>query len=276
MLSYQHGYHAGNFADVLKHITLSLLLSYMIKKEKPLLYLETHAGKGLYDLQDKQALKTGEAVEGIERLWPEAKTLPGVFKPYIERLHSFNQHGTLRYYPGSPAIAIDSLRTQDRLVCCELHPGEFKHLQDVDTQGKRVSYEHVNGIDRLKALLPPIERRGLIFIDPSYEIKTDYQQIPAAVKDAYQRFATGVYCIWYPLVDKQLHAKLLRGLKEVGADHYLRIEFYLGDDSKPGMTGTGLWIINPPYILHSQLKLALDTLCQIINPGLSSYLIEAS
>ena len=227
-------------------------------------------------MQDKQALKTGEAKEGIDCLWTQTNGLPDVFSPYLELLHALNQNTALRYYPGSPAIAIHALRAQDRLVCCELHPGEFQHLQQLNTQGKRVSYEQVNGIDKLKALLPPIERRALIFIDPSYEIKTEYQQIPAAVKDAYQRFATGVYCIWYPLVDKQLHAKLLRGFKEVGADQYLRVEFYLGDDSKPGMTGTGLWIINPPYILHNQLKTALTSLCRLINPGISSYLLEAS
>lgn len=276
MLSYQHGYHAGNFADVIKHLTLSHLLDYMTQKDKPLLYLETHSGKGLYDLQDKKAVKTGEASEGIARLWAHAQSLPDVFSRYIDRIASFNQGPQCRYYPGSPALAIQTLRSQDRAIFCELHPQEFQHLEELNTFGKRVRFLHTNGMEQLKALLPPIERRGLIFIDPSYEIKTDYQQIPAAIKDAYQRFATGVYCIWYPLLEQPVHKPLLRGLMDIGAHDHLRIEFDLGDPSKGGMTGSGLWVINPPFTLEKSLKIALDSLCEVINPGLSSYLLEAS
>lgn len=274
MLSYQHGYHAGNFADVVKHFTLTRLLNYMTTKEKPMLYLETHAGRGGYDLKDKQALKTGEARQGIELLWAHRAQLPDVFSPYLDYITQVNKGPILRYYPGSPALSIHLLRKQDRLSFSELHPGEFEHLQALPRHGKRVFYNNNNGLDQLSALLPPPERRGLIFIDPSFEIKTEYRQIPELMKAAYQRFATGVYCIWYPLVDKKLHAQLLKGLENIGAKNKLRVEFYLTGATVAGMNGCGLWIINPPYVLQAELKLALDALRKIFNPGVSSYLIE--
>lgn len=274
MLSYQHGYHAGNFADVIKHVTLTRLLNYMVNKEKPLLYLDTHSGRGMYDLQDKKALKTGEAQQGIDILWAHRKELPDVFAPYLEQIAALNKSDKLRYYPGSPSLAAHMLREQDRLCFAELHPTEFDHLHDLPRLGKRVFISNSNGLDQLNALLPPIERRGLIFLDPSYEIKSEYREIPDALKVAYQRFETGVYCLWYPLVDNKLHAQLIRGLKGIGAKDNLRIEFYLTGIQNGGMTGCGLWIINPPYVLQAELKQALEALKKQFNPGVSSYLIE--
>ena len=273
MLSYQHGYHAGNFADVIKHFTLTRLISYLTKKDKPLLYLETHAGRGLYDLQDKQALKTNEASEGVALFWEKKDQLPAVFTPYLQALHGLNPDKKLRYYPGSPWFAINLLRREDRIVCAELHPGEFEHLQQLPHAGKRVLYKQTNGLDELRALLPPVERRGLIFLDPPYEVKTDYKLVPAAVKQAYQRFATGVYCLWYPIVDKRHHEQFLRGLKSVGSDDNVCVEFYLSAASKTNMKGSGLWIINPPYTLSHELKIALDSLKTVFNPGGSTFKI---
>ena len=274
MLSYQHGYHAGNFADVIKHLTLTRLLNYMTNKEKPMFYLETHAGRGMYDLQDKQALKTGEASQGIELVFAQRNQLPDVFSPYLQQIAQLNTEDKLHYYPGSPSLAINALRAQDRLIFSELHPGEFEHLQNLPRLNKRVFYSENDGLDNLNALLPPAERRGLIFLDPSYEIKTEYRQIPAALKIAYNRFATGVYCVWYPIIDNKLHDQFLRGMKSVGADNNLRIEFYLNATTGAGMSGCGLWIINPPYLLATELKLALNALRKVFNPGVSSYLIE--
>lgn len=274
MLSYQHGYHAGNFADVIKHLTLTRLLAYMTQKEKPLLYLETHAGRGFYDLKNKQALKTNEARQGIELLWASKDTLPPVFAPYLTYLKMLNPGDTLRYYPGSPWIAIQSLRTTDRLFFSELHGTEFEYLERLPRQGKRVFFNPNEGLSQLNALLPPAERRGLIFIDPSYEIKTDYRDVPKVLKAGYQRFSTGMYCVWYPLVDPVHHDTLIRGLKAVHANNSLRIEFYLTTKPMEGMKGCGLWIINPPFTLKAELKQALEALCQQFNPGLSSYLLE--
>jgi 23S rRNA (adenine2030-N6)-methyltransferase len=271
MLSYQHGYHAGNFADVVKHVALTRLCDYLTRKDKPLYYLETHSGRGHYDLHDQQALKTGEAKQGIELLWNQRQHLPEVFSLYMDILSQLNSNKALRYYPGSPALAIQLLRPQDRLFLCELHPKEFDYLQTLPHDGKRVFCSKTDGLQHLRALPPP-EKRGLIFIDPSYEIKTDYREIPALIKTAYSRFTTGVYCLWYPLVDKKLHEQLLRGLTDIGASNCLRAEFYMGKGE--GMVGCGLWVINPPYVFGSELKSAFNALLTLFNPGISSYLIE--
>ena len=275
MLSYQHGYHAGCFADVVKHVTLSRLLHYMIQKDKPLFYLETHSGRGRYDLHDKKSLKTGEAQQGILPLWASRETLPAVFVPYVQAIHQLNPDGSLRYYPGSPELAIQMLRNQDRLFFCELHPGEFEHLDELPHQGMRVSYSNMDGLTCLTKMLPPIERRGLIFMDPSYEIKAEYRDVAQSLQAAYRRFATGVYCLWYPLLDKKLHEQLTRGLAAIDGANFLRVEFYLSNAGKAGMNGCGLWIINPPYLLAAELKNALQAMRGVFNPGGSSYLLES-
>lgn len=272
MLSYQHGYHAGNFADVVKHIALTQIINYMTIKNKPLFYLETHAGKGRYDLQDEQALKTGEAQEGIGLLFKNRQQLPEVFSSYLHVISQFNEKNTLRYYPGSPSFAIHLLRPQDRLFLCELHPHEFSHLKKLPHQGKRVFFGQNDGLTSLQAMLPPPEKRGLIFIDPSYEIKTDYKEIPKLLHKAYLKFPSGVYCVWYPLLDQNFHAQLLKGLTQIKYSNHLQVEFDTGKDEL-GMTGCGLWIINPPYVLKEELNVALDKLCKLFNPKQSSYFI---
>jgi len=274
MLSYQHGYHAGNFADVVKHLTLSRIINYLVEKDKPLLYLETHSGRGVYDLKDSQAKKTGEFLEGISLLWEKKTQLSPLFAPYLKVLRALNPTDKLRYYPGSPYLAISGLREQDRLVCCELHPREFDALTHLSTQGKKVFFNETDGMKCVNALLPPVERRGLTFIDPSYEIKDEYKQIPDAIKAAYTRFATGVYCLWYPIIDKRLHEQLIRRMTGINAERSLRIEFYLTGAVKPGMTGCGLWIINPPFTLAEEMKSILTTLKSIFNPGISFYIVE--
>lgn len=275
MLSYQHGYHAGNFADVIKHFTLTRLLNYLTQKEKPLFYLETHSGRGIYDLKDKQALKTGEFQQGIQQIWKSRAQLPELFTPYLQAIQTLNEADHLHFYPGSPYIALQMLRPEDRLYCCELHPEEFRHLKSMPSLGKRIHSSESDGVKQLTALLPPNERRGLIFIDPAYEVKTEYRQIPQVLKSAYQRFETGVYGLWYPLLaDKKPHEQLLRGLNLIGDKSHLRMEFLFTRHSEVGMYGCGLWIINPPYTLEKELKQALPILCNILNPGGSSFLME--
>jgi 23S rRNA (adenine2030-N6)-methyltransferase len=276
MLSYQHGYHAGNFADVIKHLVLTQIIQYLCHKDKPLLYLETHSGRGFYDLKDSQATKTAEFQQGISLVWEQRDNLPDPFTPYLKILKSLNPQGQLRYYPGSPYLAISLLRSQDRLAFSEWHPREFEQLARLSKQGKKVVYRHEDGLGQLKASLPPKERRGLIFIDPSYEIKEEYKSIPQALQAAFTRFATGVYCLWYPIIDNRLRDQLLRGLQTIKTDHTLRIEFYLTAAAKPGMTGCGLFVINPPHTLAADMKVILTSLRTMFNPGVSSYLIEES
>ncbi len=275
MLSYQHGYHAGGFADVIKHVTLVRLCAYLIKKAKPLFYLETHAGRGLYDLQSTQALKTGEAQAGIGSLWSDRARLPAEFAPYIQRCEGLNPSGTLRFYPGSPLIARDTLRNIDRLTLCELHPQEFSALEQMKRAGKRLSVTQTNGLQHLSAVLPPPERRGLIFIDPAYEVKRDYEDLPRALKIAYQRFPQGVYCVWYPILDQQWHTQLLRRLGSIGERPRLRVELNLGLSHAAGMQACGLWIINPPYVLAEELHRVLTTLTHHWQPGTSNFLVES-
>lgn len=275
MLSYQHGYHAGNFADVIKHLTLTRLLAYLKLKDKPLFYLETHAGKGTYDLKDKQAEKTGEYKQGIKLIWPDRKKLALVFQDYIQAINELNSNDGLRQYPGSPFLAINTLRMQDRMYFCELHPAEFEALDKMPHFNKKVHLSNTDGMLSLKALIPPPEKRGLVFIDPSFEIKDEYKLIPAAIKQAYTRFSNGVFCLWYPVVNRKLTDQLIRGMKEIGAKNALRVEFNLTLAPKEGMSGCGLWIINPPFTLAAELKSALDTLRTYFNPGISSYIIES-
>lgn len=274
MLSYQHGYHAGNFADVVKHVALARLLNYLLLKDKPLFYLETHSGKGQYDLKDKQAEKTGEYKQGISLLWEDRKSLNPVFKEYIETIKKINNSEGLRLYPGSPYIAINTLRKCDRAILCELHPNEFEVLNQMPHFNKRIHVRETDGIASLNALLPPLEKRGLIFIDPSFEVKDEYKTIPSAIKKAYSRFSTGVYCLWYPIVNRRLSDQLLRGMHAVGAKNSIYIEFYLTQARMEGMSGCGLWIINPPYTFATEMKQALDSLRKYFNPGCSSYIIE--
>jgi 23S rRNA (adenine2030-N6)-methyltransferase len=257
MLSYQHGYHAGNFADVIKHFTLTRILDYLTRKDKALFYLETHSGKGVYDFTDKQAKKTEEYKEGIAKFWDNRNQLPKTFAPYLQTIEKMNPEGNLRYYPGSPYLAMQLLRKQDRLYCCELHNREFEALNALRHPGMNFFCSHSDGIESLQSLVPPPEKRGLIFIDPAYELKDEYKDIPRAIKAAYSKFSTGTYCLWYPIVDKKHTERLVREMSQINTKDYLHFEFTLKDTSKLGMIGCGLWIINPPYVLEAELKEAL-------------------
>ncbi|MGQ3892751.1 23S rRNA (adenine(2030)-N(6))-methyltransferase RlmJ [Legionella sp. CNM-4043-24] len=274
MLSYQHGYHAGNFADVVKHLTLSRVIDYMGQKDKPLLYLETHSGRGLYDLHDGQAGKTSEYRQGVSLLWEQRTKLPDLMTPWLSVLKNLNPKGELRYYPGSPHLALSLLRSQDRAVFAERHPREFEQLEQLPRQGRRVQFRHADGIREMQADLPPIERRALTFLDPSYEIKDEYKTIPRAIQAAFSRFSTGVYCLWYPVVDRRLRDQLVRGMMAIPTERTLRIEFYLTGAAQTGMTGCGLWLINPPHTLAAEMRIILDNLRTLFNPGVSYYLIE--
>ncbi|MCC5793080.1 MAG: 23S rRNA (adenine(2030)-N(6))-methyltransferase RlmJ [Legionellaceae bacterium] len=273
MLSYQHAYHAGNFADVIKHLSLCLICDYLTQKDKPLFYLETHAGRGLYDLNDAMAQKTGEYKEGVALLWRERQNLPAVFSSWINAIAPYNQKH-LRYYPGSPVFAAQLLRPIDRLYCCELHPQEFAALQQVALQNRRMHIHQTDGIASMQALLPPKEKRGLIFIDPSYEIKEEYKTIPQAIDNAFQRFSTGVFCLWYPCVNPWLTEQLNTKMRKIACKNSVHVHFNLNQPNQPGMTATGLWILNPPYVLAKQLEQALSIICPYFNAGKASFKIH--
>ncbi|UAY77711.1 23S rRNA (adenine(2030)-N(6))-methyltransferase RlmJ [Pasteurella canis] len=267
MLSYRHSFHAGNHADVLKHIVLMLIIENFQLKEKGFYYLDTHAGVGRYRLFSEEAEKTAEFEEGIGRLW-QRDDLPEEITRYIQLIKKFNYGGKeLRYYAGSPLIAATMLRPQDRALLTELHPSDFPLLRNNFKEFKNVTSKRENGFQQLKATLPPKERRGLILIDPPYELKEDYDLVVQAVEDGYKRFATGTYAIWYPVVLRQQIKRMLRHFENTGIRKILQIELAVHPDSEQrGMTASGMIVINPPWTLEQQMKKILPYLTQTLVP----------
>ena len=276
MLSYRHSFHAGNHADVLKHIVLMLILENLKLKDKGFYYLDTHAGVGRYQLSSDEAEKTGEYKEGIGRLW-ERTDLPEEISRYVDLIKHLNFGAkTLRYYAGSPLIAAQLLRPQDRALLTELHPRDFPLLRNNFKEFKNVSVKCDNGFQQLKATLPPKERRGLVLIDPPYELKEDYDLVVKAAEEGYKRFATGTYAIWYPVVLRQQTKRIFKGLQASGIRKILKIELAVRPDSdQRGMTASGMAIINPPWTLENQMKAILPYLVKTLVPeGTGSWTVE--
>jgi len=268
MLSYRHSFHAGNHADVLKHIVLMLIIENLQLKEKGFYYLDTHAGVGRYRLFGDEAEKTAEFEEGIARLW-ERDDLPPEVKRYVDQIKRLNYGGkALRYYAGSPLIAAQLLRPQDRALLTELHPSDFPLLRNNFKEYANVVTKRDDGFQQLKATLPPKERRGLVLIDPPYELKEDYDLVVQAVEEGYKRFATGVYAVWYPVVLRQQTKRIVRGLERSGIRKILQIELAVRPDSdQRGMTASGMIVINPPWQLETQMKSILPYLTEVLVPA---------
>ncbi|BAU80635.1 hypothetical protein SAMD00131843_00286 [Edwardsiella tarda] len=266
MLSYRHSFHAGNHADVLKHTVQSLIIAALKEKDKPFLYLDTHAGAGRYLLSGEHAEKTGEYLEGIARLW-QRDDLPEALTPYMDAVRHFNRAGQLRYYPGSPLIARQLLREQDRLHLSELHPSDFPLLRAEFQKDERARVVRENGYQQLKSQLPPATRRGLILIDPPYELKSDYQDVVKGIQEGHKRFATGTYALWYPVVLRQNIRRMVHALEETGIRRILQIELAVRPDSdQRGMTASGMIVINPPWKLEEQMRSLLPWLHQALVP----------
>jgi len=263
MLSYQHIYHAGNFADVHKHTVLSLLLAAMSVKEKPFFVLDAFAGRGGYEFRATEAEKTGEYHEGVEKIW-SADGLPKQLSAYIDAVRQFNGEGTLNRYPGSPWLIRHMIREQDRMALCELHPQEFEALRGMIRSERRVSLHKRDGLDAMKAMLPPKERRGLLLIDPAYEVKSEYEAVADAVIRTHHHWREGVYAIWYPLLAAGNHEKLLNMLKRSGIRKVLNCTLSIDGEDAPGMFGSGMIVINPPWKLDQDMKVVLPWLVKIL------------
>ncbi|HEJ9413043.1 23S rRNA (adenine(2030)-N(6))-methyltransferase RlmJ [Proteus mirabilis] len=275
MLSYRHSFHAGNHADVLKHIVQTLIIESLKEKEKPFLYLDTHAGAGRYQLTNAHATRTGEYLEGIARLWQQEE-VPELILPYLEAVSSLNTSGELRYYPGSPLLAAKLLREQDLLMLTELHPTDFPLLRTEFSRDKRVRVCREDGFGQLKSKLPPASRRGFALIDPPYELKQDYSAVVKGIVEGYKRFATGTYAIWYPVVHRQQIKRMLKELEATGIRKILQIELAVKPDSDQlGMTASGMIVINPPWKLASQMTSILPWLHKTLVPeGTGHTLVE--
>ncbi|TDB48868.1 23S rRNA (adenine(2030)-N(6))-methyltransferase RlmJ [Photorhabdus khanii] len=266
MLSYRHSFHAGNHADVLKHTVQSLIIESLKEKEKPFLYLDTHAGAGRYQLSGERAERTGEYLEGIARVW-QREDLPQELKAYMSAVTALNQSSNLRYYPGSPLIARHLLRQDDKFNLTELHPSDYPLLRNEFSRDNRSRVVRADGYQQLKSQLPPQSRRGFILIDPPYELKSDYQAVVQAIQEGYKRFATGTYALWYPVVLRQQIKRLVRDLEATGIRRILQIELAVRPDSdQRGMTASGMIVINPPWKLEQQMKSVLPWLHKVLVP----------
>ncbi len=260
MLSYRHSFHAGNFADVLKHLILIKILEHLHKKDKPFCCIDTHAGPGLYELNSDYALKNKEFENGISRLWQQPN-LPASVEQYVKVIQHFNVTDQLNYYPGSPLIAQHFLRVQDRLFLHELHSTEIEMLTQTVKKDRRIKVFHADGLKNTLGLLPPNEHRGLILIDPSYEIKTDYQSVVDTLIQMHKRFATGTYALWYPVVDRTRNQHLELALKQSAIKNIQLFELGISaDTAEKGMTSSGMIVINPPWTLQADMQETLPYL----------------
>jgi len=276
MLSYRHSFHAGNHADVLKHFVLVQLLQYLNQKDKPYWVVDTHAGAGLYALNQAQASKNAEFEYGIAKLLASDE-LPMPLKDYVQLVKGFNPNGGLQHYPGSPLIAQTLMRRDDRLRLFELHPADSKLLTQNFEHDKQVKIETSDGFAGLKAYLPPPPRRGLVLIDPPYEVKDDYKTVVITLKDALQRFATGTYVVWYPMLQREESLELPDRLKRLPIANWLNVGLQVATPSLDGfgMHGSGLFIINPPWTLLATLKTVMPYLVNVLeqDDG-AAYLLE--
>ncbi|MFC3024282.1 23S rRNA (adenine(2030)-N(6))-methyltransferase RlmJ [Vibrio zhugei] len=273
MLSYRHSFHAGNHADVVKHIVESLIISSLKNKDKPFVYHDTHSGVGRYDLTHEWSEKTGEYKQGIARLWQQ--DLPAEVNDYLATVAAINDSDELRYYPGSPRVARALLRPQDRMVLTELHPSDHPLLEQEFQRDRQVSIFKEDGFARLKASLPPKERRGLVLIDPPYELAKEYRDVVKAIAQSYKRWATGIYAIWYPVVNRCDIEDMIEGLEALGIRKILQIELGVSPDtSERGMTASGMIVINPPWKLASQMETILPILKEKIAPATGHHKVE--
>jgi 23S rRNA (adenine2030-N6)-methyltransferase len=269
-MNYRHIFHAGNRCDVVKHTVLSLVLAHLRAKDKGFAVIDTHAGVGLYDLSDPRAIKTAEADSGIKALL-SAPALP-ILAAYYAILRKLNPlwsgHGTenFRVYPGSPLIGFHMLRAQDRLVACELHPEDAEALRLSSPADNRLQLHHRNGYEAMGAFLPPPEKRGLVLIDPPYEQPDEFDTIVKRVREAWQRWPTGIYMIWYPIKERPAIWRFHEALTASGITKILCAEFIFEQEIRSDrLNGSGLIIINPPWKLDEELNSLLPALHQAMH-----------
>ena len=267
MLSYRHAFHAGNHADVLKHFVLMQTLAYYAQKDKPFWYIDTHAGAGMYSLESGYAAQNAEYETGIAKLW-QANDLPSELANYVGYIKSLNQPSSpktakLNFYPGSPICAKALLRADDRMRLFELHPSDFEILlENFRGETRQTRIDMSNGFAGIKAILPPPTRRAVVLIDPPYEEKQDYNRVVDMLKESLQRFATGTYIIWYPLLQRPEPAQMIENLKALNLQDWMNVSLTVEAPAIDGfgMYGSGLFIVNPPWTLPRTLETVMPYL----------------
>ena len=283
-MNYQHAFHAGNFADVHKHIVLARILDYLRSKPAPFRVIDTHAGAGRYNLLGPEADRAGEWRSGIARVLPLRRFGPDgtgapdsaqtLLAPYLDIVASLNRDGALRLYPGSPLIAKALLRPQDRLIACELEPRAAASLKAALRGDPRAKVLPIDGWIALNANVPPKERRGLVLIDPPYEEADDFHRLSGAFAQAHRKWPTGLYLLWYPIKAREAADALARRLRRLGVAKVMRCELLIGEPRPDaGLVGSGLILANPPYPLADELEVVLPALARLLGPG-SSHRID--
>ena len=267
-MNYRHAFHAGNFADVVKHAVLALLIERLKAKETAFRVIDTHAGIGLYDLAGDEARRTGEWRNGIGRVYdvrlpPAIETL---MRPYLEAVRAANGPGPLARYPGSPWIVHHLLRRQDRLTAVELHPADAEALRELFAGDRQVKTIALDGWLALGSFVPPKERRGLVLVDPPYEAAAEFARLAQALEAAHRKWAAGSYLAWYPIKDRDEPDALARRLRRAGIGKILRVELGVAAPSEAGrLTACGLIAINPPWTLADELALLLPELTRVMS-----------
>jgi 23S rRNA (adenine2030-N6)-methyltransferase len=269
-MNYRHAYHAGNFADVLKHAVLARILLHLREKPSAFRVIDVHGGAGVYDLAGVEAGKTGEWRDGIARLQHARLDAPlrALLSPYLDAVAALNPGGRLTFYPGSPKLAQALLRKQDRLIACELEPKAAAALEAALAGDPRAKAIAIDGWKALTAYVPPKERRGLVLIDPPFEQANEFGRLAQALAAAHRKWPTGAYLLWYPIKEAADVAGFVRKLARTGIAKMLRVELILASDGPDtGLRGSGLIIVNPPWTLHDELKTLLPGLAKLLSRG---------
>ena len=268
-MNYRHAFHAGNHADVLKHAVLARIVELMKGKDKPFAFLDAHAGIGLYDLESAQALKTGEWQGGIGKMSDVFDAeIEKILAPYRSVISSMNLGGGARFYPGSPKLVLDLMRESDRVIANELHPQDVQTLQELCGRDKRLRITNVDYLQSVKAELPFAERRGVVLIDPPFEVLDETERTVQALAFGHRRFATGVFVIWYPVTTEAFAEKFIDAMQAMALPNMLQVELRVkAAFERGGLAGSGLIIVNPPWNLEADLKLLLPALATRLGLG---------
>ena len=269
-MNYRHAYHAGNFADVVKHVVLTRLLEYLKQKDKAFRVIDTHAGIGRYDLSSVEAQKTGEWQGGIGRLIdaPFAAPVAALLAPYLDAVRALNPEAGIQKYPGSPLIARHLMRKQDRLSAIELHPKDAGKLRTLFAGDFQARIIELDGWLALGAHLPPKEKRGLVLIDPPFEEAGEFDRLVDGLTRAHKRWPGGIYALWYPIKDRKAVIAFRKALRQSGIPKLLDIEFEIRPaSSEPSLDGSGLLVVNPPFTLEGELRTLLPALHRLLAVG---------
>ena len=269
-MNYRHGFHAGNFADVLKHVVLMRILTHLNAKATPYRVVDTHAGAGRYDLGSEEALRTHEWKDGVARIdrSPLAPAVESLLRPWRDAVSGARALYGAEAYPGSPWLCRHAMRPDDRLIAAELHPHTHKKLVQAIGRDERCKALAIDGWNALRGNVPPKERRGLVLIDPPFEEKDEFATLEAELIAAHRKWPTGIYALWYPVKDKLAVANLLAGITQAGIGRLLRLEIDVDrPEAAGGLSATGMLIVNPPWMLVDEARIILPALTERLAQG---------